>query len=138
MKTNIKLVGFFVAVFIMAVAAGQVVQGVLAAPGSSDDPLVTKSYVDVGTKFTILELSAGQVLLSGDSAEVVLRSGQATVIAGTNGGMSDVTTDGNGNLVTGDAVVLNHLMISARNDGRGIRITSASAFIMVRGPYSIQ
>jgi hypothetical protein len=138
MKMNVKMIGFFVAVFILAVAAGQVVRSVVAQPGSSDDPIVTKSYVDQNSKFAILQLNAGQTVVTGESAEFILRSGDATAIAGANGGLSDVTSDTTGNLVTGDAIVKNHLIISARNDGRGLKVTSATAFLMIKGAYTLQ
>lgn len=142
MKTNVKLIGFFVAVFILAVAAGQVVRGVFAQPGSSDDPIVTKSYVDQsvnqGTRFVILTPQAGQTVRTGDSTEFILRSGTATAIEGPSGGLSDVTSDTAGDLSSGDTVYRNHLIISARNDGRGIRITSDGAYLMVKGPYTLQ
>jgi hypothetical protein len=138
MNKNVKTVGLFVAVFILAVAAGQVVRGVIAQPGSTDDPIVTKSYVDQNAKFTILQLSAGQNLLTGESTEVILRSGDATSIAGQMGGLSDVTADTAGGLGTGNAIIRDHLIISARNDGRGIRITSDTAFLMVKGTYTLQ
>ena len=138
MKMRTKYIGLFVAVFILAVAAGQVVRSAFAEPGSTDDPIVTKSYVDLNSKYAILELHAGQIVTTGESTEFILRSGTATSIAGPMGGLSDVTSDTAGSLGTGSTVFLNHLIVSARNDGRGIRITSDIAFLLIKGAYTLQ
>ncbi|HPU17585.1 MAG TPA: hypothetical protein PLZ27_02825, partial [Bacillota bacterium] len=61
----------------------------------------------------------------------------ATVVSPfANQGISDNTlgTD----LLNGTAIALNHLLLIPRGgDGRGIKITSTGAFVMVRGEYTI-
>ena len=89
--------------------------------------------------YEVIEMQKGQVLYaSGDKGiEIILRSGTATVVSPfANQGISDNTigTD----LQKGTAIGLNHLLLIPRGgDGRGIKITSTSAFVMVRGEYTI-
>lgn len=93
----------------------------------------------VGTAYEVVELQKGQVLYaSGDyGIEIILRSGTATVVSPfANQGISDNTIGAD--LQKGTAVALNHLLLIPRGgDGRGIKITSTGAFIMVRGEYTI-
>lgn len=88
--------------------------------------------------FTVVEVVKGQKLICGASAEVILRSGSATVVAGVNGdGLADLT-DGN-DLKAGDSVPAQHHLLIARDDGRGLFVTSeGTAYIMVKGAYTIQ
>jgi len=90
-----------------------------------------------GSLFKVVELKAGKKIFIGASAEIILRSGTATVISGKYGGLSDLTSGGK-DLVTGQAAPLNHLLLASRDDGRGFRITSANAFLLVKGAYAIQ
>ncbi|MFC4769990.1 hypothetical protein [Effusibacillus consociatus] len=120
-----------------------------AVPGSADDPVVTKSYVDSklaggtpGTaagSFAVVKMQQGQILKASTEAglEVILRNGTATAISGPGGGLSDVTAGVD--LNTGNAVATNHLLLFARNDGRGLKITSGGdSYLVVRGAYTIQ
>lgn len=129
-----------------------------ANPGSGDDPIVTKSYVDSkiaeltggtlppsggqtgSTGYTVLQLKAGQTVKPSTAAglELIVRSGNVTAIQGTQGGLSDVTTGTD--LTNGAAIALNHLLVLARNDGRGIRVNASGvdAYVMVRGAYTLQ
>jgi hypothetical protein len=130
-----------------------------ANPGSGDDPIVTKSYVDSkiaeltggtmppsggqpsgSTGYTVLQLKAGQSVKASTAAglELIVRSGNVSAIQGTQGGLSDVTTGTD--LTNGAAIALNHLLVLARNDGRGIKINASGvdAYVMVRGAYTLQ
>jgi len=106
-----------------------------STPGSETDPVVTKSYVDSKTTFATLQLTAGQRLIGGEGAEIILRSGEATAIDNGANGVSDITlgTD----LMTGNQVGLNHLLLVPRSDGRGI-VAQTDVWIMIRGAYTIQ
>lgn len=128
------------------------------APGSADDPVVTKSYVDsklaelkgtapaptptagtAGNGFTVLELKQGQTLKAATAAglEVIVRYGTATAVEGEQGGLANVTTGED--LTSGLQVALNNLLIFARNDGRGIKVNSSGiTYVLVRGAYTIQ
>lgn len=133
-----------------------------AEPGSEQDPLISKSYVDEivanntaevaqlkqqmeelknqqqsgGSEgFVVLNMKTGQTLLPGGGTEIILRSGKAAAVSGQNGdNLADVTAGKD--LVKGAAVVINHLLISSRDDGRGLKAT-AECYLLVRGAYKI-
>jgi len=134
-------------------------------PGSEDDPVVSQSYVDEQInslkssldemtkkyeeaqerlkeiesygKFVPLELNKGQVLIAGESAEIILRGGKALAIGGEGGGLSDITSGSGADVNTDQEVPLNHLLLISRNDGRGIKVVSEKAWVLVKGPYTI-
>jgi hypothetical protein len=142
-------------------------QGVKAentfTPGSADDPIVTKSYVDakvasvanqtptpqqpqpgnsttpiVGIDtFKVVTINPGQSLKGGEGTEIIVRAGEVTVIASANGGVSDVT--GGIDLAQGTKVQPNHLLLIPREDGRGIKAGGGGVtFLMVRGKYTVE
>lgn len=82
-----------------------------------------------------IKLTKGKILLTGAGTEVILRSGSATAIKGVGGGLADVTKGKD--LLSGEAVAFNHFLISAREDGRGIKMT-VDGYVMVRGSYTIK
>lgn len=129
-------------VFSLTVAAAAAAD----SPGSEDDPIVTKSYVDsqiAGLKsggtssgtYQAVQLTAGQKLTGDEGTEVILRSGEATAIDNGANGVSDLT--GGSDLMTGQSVGQNHLLLIPRNDGRGIQAIT-EIYVMVRGSYTIQ
>lgn len=127
------------ALLILAVFAAGVFYGGSAVaattdPGSDADPVVTKSYVDQFVGLTVVQIKAGQTLTAEAGAEIILRSGQATVVEMTNG-LADVTEGKD--LINGAAVPLNHLLIVPRSDGRGIK-ASTDGFVMVRGVFAVK
>ncbi len=90
-----------------------------------------------GSVYTVVQLAAGQRVIAGESCEIILRSGTASVTlsAESLGGISDITAGVD--LAAGVSVDTNHLLLVPRNDGRGILITSEIAFIMIKGEYTI-
>ena len=128
-------------------------------PGSEEDPVVSKSYVDkkyeelksyIDTElkdtskpsnnnsgdFVIVELQKGQKIIGGASTEIIVRSGVAKAIVRDLGGLSDLTLGRD--LGQDERVVSNHLILVPRNDGRGIYAEANGTFVMVRGDYSIE
>ena len=105
-------------------------------PGSESDPVVSKSYVDSKLSYSPLQLFEGQRLIGGEGAEIIMRSGEAEAID-SNGenGVSDLTAGKD--LMTGDSVGLNHLLVVPRSDGRGIKALT-EVWVMIRGDYSVQ
>ncbi|MFO7152096.1 MAG: hypothetical protein DIU66_002505 [Bacillota bacterium] len=118
-------------------------------PGSSSDPLVTKSYVDMmfgkiqqyldsergsSAELKVVSLSPGQQLVGDMGTEIILRSGKAVVLDGAGGGLSDVT-DGK-DLKKDEVVPANHLLIVPRDDGRGI-VAQTNVVVMVRGDFTV-
>jgi hypothetical protein len=120
-----------------------------ASPGSEDDPVVTKSYVDKQISaalapqpygagsgvFLPVEVAAGQKLIGGAGAEIILRSGEAVIISGESNGVSDLT--GGLDLLAGAPVQPNHLLLVPRDDGRGLAAHSG-LWVMVRGAYTLR
>lgn len=120
-------------------------------PGSLEDPLVTKSYVDKvlaelgvggggtvedGKTLTVVELEAGQSLIAFEGTEFILRgNGQAIAFSRTTDGIPDLTAGED--IEAGELLPKNHLLLFPRNDGRGIRHAGegGTAYIMVRGAY---
>lgn len=86
-----------------------------------------------GADFALVQVKAGSTLTFSESAMLILRAGSAKTIVGPGGGLSDLTigTD----LVEGQAIVGNHLILVPRNDGRGVKITGDS-WLMIKGTYT--
>jgi hypothetical protein len=122
-------------------------------PGTANDPIVTKSYVDeaVGKlvseqlakqsgansslKLVVVELKAGQKLYGGEGAEFIIRTGKAVAFSGDASGIPDLT--GAKDLTAGMAIPLNHHLLFPR-EGRGIQADPKekhTIYVMVRGPY---
>lgn len=124
----------------------------VAEPGSENDPIVTKSYVDkvfynlkqyVDTKsgggslnYEIVYMEQGRQLIGDKGTEIILRSGIASVVDNGSGGLADVTA---GNDITnGENVSQNHLLIVPRDDGRGVKAETNNVVLLVKGGYTIQ
>jgi hypothetical protein len=86
--------------------------------------------------FVVVEASNGQKILLGSGSEVLVRSGQTKAIQGELGGLADVTAASD--LMEGALIPNQHLLISSRNDGRGILVTSDKAYMLIRGSYSVE
>lgn len=123
-------------------------------PGSEEDPLVTKSYIEKRieqlkyyidqkisgddsstSELEVVEVNSGQSIIGRAGTEIILRGGKGRVIAGELGGLSDIT--GGRDLQMGENVPANHLMIVPRDDGRGVYVLE-NAIFMVRGSYEIR
>ena len=127
-------------------------------PGSNEDPLVTKSYIDnaiaqlkeyvdntvggnasggetaVSEGFAVIRLAEGQKIIFGSSAEFIVRMGTGSVISSEKGGIADVTAGAD--VASGDKTSANHHMIVPLDDGRGFSADD-SVIVMVKGKYSI-
>jgi len=115
-------------------------------PGSTSDPLVTKSFVEkyvqdyinglgsLGSsgslEWSVKELETGQEFIGKAGTEIIVRSGSAVVVDPSGGGIPDLT-DGN-NVMAGQLVKNNHLLSLPRSDGRGIQAQKPT-IIMYRG-----
>ena len=139
------------------ITVGQMVYASTKEPGSKEDPIVTMSFVELKIEqlkdyidqksfssngsnpiqsptFKVVELKGGQSLIAGAGTELILRSGEASAISSSLGGLSDVT--GAKDLQKDEKVPTNHLLIIPRDDGRGVRAL-ADCFLLVRGGYTI-
>jgi hypothetical protein len=86
--------------------------------------------------FAVVELSKGQKVRLGSGSEAIVRSGETEAISGELGGLADVTSAKD--LSGGMQITNQHLLISSRNDGRGIHVLSDKAFLLVRGSYTME
>ena len=89
---------------------------------------------DKTASFTLVKLSAGQVLRCSVGTEVLLRLGSAVCVSSGTPGLID-TTDAK-NLPGGSALSKNHLYLCTV-DGRGVSAPSG-ATVLVRGGYVIE
>jgi hypothetical protein len=109
-----------------------------AAAGSADDPLISLSYLNSATSYTVVELKQGQKLRAkSNSLEIILRQGGTAVVISPfkNQGIADLTAGVE--LQNGEKLPVNHALLIPRADGRGISVTSDIAYIMARGDYEI-
>ena len=85
--------------------------------------------------FEVIELTTGDQLYAVGACEIMLRAGAASCIApDPSQGLADYTGI---EIYDGQPLILNHMCIIPRGDGRGIVAMSESVFIMVRGEYTI-
>ena len=83
--------------------------------------------------YTVVYVTKGQSVVG--SCEIILRSGKAIALCPGANGISDLTAGAD--LADGTEISANHLLLVPRNDGRGITVTSADAYVMVRGTYTV-
>lgn len=105
-----------------------------AEPGSSADPLVSKSYVDQASLFRVVDVPAGQRIIGEAGTEIVLRGGQATAIVTQQGGLLNVSAGTD--MVQGAKIPPNHLIIIPRSDGRGFQ-AETNLVLMVKGAATV-
>lgn len=139
--------GFFsgVAVCLSVVVVCTIIA--MASPGSSDDPVVSlsylegtfldnvRSYIDQSSQFTVVEMKEGETLIGKAGCELILRMGQAGAITTDKGGLADTTSGGD--LPNNAAVPPNHLLIVPTDDGRGVKALS-DVILLVKGGYDIK
>jgi hypothetical protein len=86
--------------------------------------------------WTVLNAAAGGTIIFEGGADFIVRSGGANAIS-TNPfvGIPDLTAGVD--VLNGQAIGLNHLMMVPQTDGRGITFTESS-WIMIRGAHTVQ
>lgn len=95
---------------------------------------VQQTAAPVSLGYTVECLKKGQKLLG--NCEIILRSGSAEAVCPGANGISDLTEGAD--LADKTVLSANHLLLVPRDDGRGLIVTSAEAYIMVRGTYRIE
>ena len=86
-------------------------------------------------RFEVREVFANQRVICGAGAEIVLRAGKALAIRGEYGALVDLITGQD--LDAGASIPQNHLILSPRDDNRGVRVTE-NAYILIKGGFSIR
>lgn len=158
MKKSSKKRFAFALIAIVSIAAlllcGSVV---LAEPGDTDDPVVTKSYIvnvvvpqlkayveerfgdgnsdAYSDTFTLVNVNPGQTVLFDSGAQFILRKGNGVIIGNEQGGIADTTYGLD--LPNGTEMPSNHMLVVPRDDGRGFK-ASNDVIIMVKGGYSFR
>lgn len=154
-------IGAAVAVTFFATTAFSGIAAAPGQPGSADDPIVTKSYVDqvkeemkaeileqvleeasaskpgAGIALVVEALEPGESIIGFSGTEFIVRTGEVVAIEGANGdGITDITEGTN--IDGGQVVEHDHLLLLPRDDGRGLKVQGTqTAYIMVRGEYTI-
>ena len=92
---------------------------------------------DTLEQYTVLHVMQGTVVNASAACDIMLRAGDAVAVVpeSAQGNLSDYTVGTE--LAAGEAIPLNHLFLIARGDGRGVRVVSGEAYIMIRGAYTI-
>lgn len=132
-------------------------------PGSADDPVVTKSYVDAKVaaqvkaeldklaasgslgggsgetaSLEVVVIPVGKTMIVKAGGELVVRTGSAVAVSSDTNGLSDMT-DGV-DIAPGKSVGNNHLILFPR-DGRGVTHDAKSKtdmIVLVRGGYELK
>jgi hypothetical protein len=95
-----------------------------------------KNAANTAGKFQVVEMQKGQMLIAGEGAEIIPRSGKFSAIEDAFGGLSDITAAKD--LKNGEAVVNNHMLIAARGEGRGLKALADKSFLIIKGTYTLQ
>ena len=177
MKKKLYILGLGLAFLAVGLFAGD--SWLSANPGTAEDPLVSRSYLEmridevtqlinvvqlvsaqsagqqVNTEavvneiladiarffgndsmstFTPVHVSSGQTILGGEGVEIIRRSGGALAHVPGQDGL--VNASAGLDLDHGHPIPANHLIIIPREDGRGIRATQDSWF-MIRGDFTV-
>lgn len=85
--------------------------------------------------FEIVTVPAGKTIYGKQGSEIIIRSGEGTILSSAGGGVQDVT-DGV-DLSGGASAPNNNLLIVPREDGRGI-VAAKTMVVMVRGGYTVK
>lgn len=107
--------------------------GYAASPGTGGDYAASPGAG--GDKFVALEALADQRIILGAGTEFVLRSGKALAIKGELGALVDLITGKD--LDAGAGVPVNHLILSPRDDNRGVRM-SEDSWVLIKGYYTLR
>ncbi|MEK4248285.1 hypothetical protein [Paenibacillus sp. FSL W7-1287] len=125
-------------------------------PGTVNDPVVTKSYVDeqiaklggsgasgggsssASQALEVVTVPVGKTLMVNAGSEAVVRGGKAIAYSSDANGISDVTAGVD--IKKGSPVPANHLIWFPR-EGRGIQASSdskTSLIVLVKGTYTLE
>lgn len=110
----------------------------LAAQLAEIDSGSSSSSSSSGSDFVEVQFTKGDIIYAtGGALELVLRSGSAVVVSSSSTlGLCDMSLGID--IMNGGLVVYNHLLLIPKGDDeRGIKITSSTASIMLRGSYYV-
>lgn len=162
-KVSLAALAIGAGVWIGAAYSNTAIGAGTSQPGTTDDPVVTKSYVDQQIQQALngggggstnptnptppsqgadevknVTLKPGKLLIADAGTEFIVRSGIAVIYTEVASGVADLT-DGK-DLLNGQAAPKNHLLSFPR-EGRGIQVKEgqqSNLIVMVRGGYTIK
>ncbi|OPJ55249.1 hypothetical protein [Alkalithermobacter paradoxus] len=129
------------------VALSYITQASTFNPGTNEDPLVTRSYVDtkisqintsginIVNTMQVITLNKGEKLILEAGSQMILRNGTARIIDSPSGGISNLTTGVD--MIKDSNIPRNNLLLAPRSDGRGARAITDCIFT-VTGNYRIE
>lgn len=150
---------FMLLVIVVSIIISAIVA--FAAPGDSDDPLVTLSYItdtlmpdieqqiddkiseavssgspsgSAGGTYSLVNIKANHTVIGGEGTEFILRMGSGTIVATENGGVADLTAGVD--LPHGTAIPANHMLVAPKNDSRGLKL-DRDAIVLIKGTYTV-
>lgn len=145
-KKKLLWAGLLLLVICVVGYAGLASAGEDGAPGSLNDPLVTKSFVvkyvqeclaqfdqaggGGSIEWNTSTLAPGQEFIGKSGTEFIVRSGEAVVVDPSGSGIVDLTAGKN--VTAGLTAEKNHLFTIPREDGRGVTAIKQTT-IMYRG-----
>ena len=96
---------------------------------------ISENGVPTPTEFEVITLGEGETIICEAGTEIIVRSGKSTVITSetSSGGISDITAGKD--LISGEEIINNHLLIVPKADGRGIKAIVTGA-VMIKGNYT--
>ncbi|NDD29538.1 MAG: hypothetical protein EB084_14855 [Proteobacteria bacterium] len=103
---------------------------IAAEPGSKDDPIVTRSYLETLYSWQVTSLQEGQTVSLDLGVQFVVRSGSAVVVGVGAEGLLDLTAGKE--LRDGERIPPCHLVLSPASDHRGVRAMS-QVVLLTRG-----
>ena len=116
-----------------------------AQPGAGQNPpfdasalkreILSELAASSGTAFVPVRAERGQIILGGEGAEIILRSGRASGYCPGENGLVNATTGIE--IFNGFELPVNHLILVPRDDGRGASVVSDEAWFIIKGGYQI-
>lgn len=163
-KVTLSALAIGAGIWIGAVYSNPAIGAGTTQPGTTDDPVVTKSYVDQqiqkalggggtsepsnpstpsqpsqsGDEIKVVMIKPGKILIANAGAEFIVRSGKAVIYTQDSNGVADLTAGVD--LLNGQAAPSNHLLSFPR-EGRGIKVKdglTSNLVVMVRGGYTLK
>lgn len=159
MKLNMVKIAGAACLLAVGITAGAIIGNGMTVgtssvtPGSVNDPVVTKSYVDeqiaklggsgsssgsVQATLEVVTVPTDRILMVNAGSEAVIRVGKAVAYSTDSNGISDVTAGED--IKSGSPVPTNHLIWFPR-DGRGIQAAPGSKTaltVLVKGSYTLE
>lgn len=101
---------------------------------TTTEPII-ETEEDTSATYKPVNVANGQILYGAEGTEIILRSGTAKTYITAAEGIVNITTGQN--MAHDMNVTANNMLICPRGDGRGVIVTSDSAWFIVKGDYNI-